>query len=71
MTGSALSSACVDAHRSMGYVHKLRLEGREHLDLEQLELQEHDTRSWGSLTVRLGAGVLIALTVLGSVLLLQ
>jgi hypothetical protein len=55
----------------MGYVHKLRLEGREHLDLEQLELQEHDTRSWGSLTVRLGAGVLIALTVLGSVLLLQ
>lgn len=71
MTGTALSSACADAHRSMGYVHKLRLEGREHLSVEQLELREHDTRTWTSLTVRLAGGVLVALTILGSVILLQ
>jgi hypothetical protein len=55
----------------MGYVHKLRLEGREHVSLEQIEVREHDTRSWASLTVRLAAGVLVALAVLGSVVLLQ
>ena len=71
MTGTALSSACVDAHRSMGYVHKLRLEGREHLALQQVVLREHDTRSWASLIVRLAAGVVVTLALLASVMLLQ
>ena len=71
MAGTALSAACVDAHRSMGYVHKLRLERQELDSLEKAELPEHDTRSWVSLAATLAAGVLFALIVLSSVLMLQ
>jgi len=61
-----IETARADANRSMGYVHKLRLESRELISVEALEVSETPQPSWSWLIGKLVIAVVFALSILWS-----